>query len=223
MPSRRLVARCFTRILAAVFLTSTAVAVAACARDPVSRRTAHPTSPSVATSPRVADDGHLIRKGGGTYKIGKPYQIGGKWYVPREEPGYDREGVASWYGDDFHGRLTANGEVYDMWSLTAAHPTLPLPSYAYVTNLDNGRTLLVRINDRGPYAHDRLIDLSRLVARQLGSETRGLTRVRVVYAGPAPLDGNDRAERDFLAAQPWSRGAPLMALQPRVPYAALAR
>jgi rare lipoprotein A len=94
-----------------------------------------------------------------------------------------------------------------MWALTAAHPTLPLPSYAYVTNLDNGRTLLVRVNDRGPYARSRVMDVSRGVARYLGFETQGTARVRIRYAGPAPMSGEDRNEQRFLADQPWSRVA----------------
>lgn len=159
--------------------------------------------PSLGTTPsaRVAAYGERIPKGGGTVKIGAPYSIDRRWYVPREEPGYDRVGVASWYGLDFHGRKTANGEVYDMGALSAAHPTLPLPSYAYVTNTANGRTILVRINDRGPYAKDRIIDLSQASARALGFDRQGLTDVRVQYAGPAPLDGDDRRERQFLAQQ----------------------
>lgn len=158
----------------------------------------------VSASPRVAWGGH-IPKGGGRYKIGAPYRISGRWYVPQEDPYYDRVGVASWYGEDFHGRKTANGEIYDMGALTAAHPTLPLPSYAHVTNLETGRTILVRINDRGPYAKERIIDLSRHAARLLGYEGQGLARVRVRYAGRAPLDGSDYREQAFLASQPWYR------------------
>lgn len=159
------------------------------------------TSPS----PRLMADGQRIPKGGGSYKLGAPYRVAGRWYVPQEDPNYDRAGVASWYGADFHGRKTANGEVYDMDALTAAHPTMPLPSYAYVTNISNGRTVLVRVNDRGPYAHDRIIDLSRRTARLLGSEHSGVTQVRVRYAGRAPLDGDDRRERDFVSQQSWYR------------------
>ena len=159
----------------------------------------------VSSSERVVQSGP-VPKGGGTYKLGQPYSIAGRWYVPREDPRYERTGVGSWYGDEFHGRKTANGEIFDRNALTAAHPTLPLPSYAYVTNLDNGRTILVRINDRGPYANDRVIDLSHGSAHALGYSGRGLANVRVRYAGRAPLDGNDRHERAFLAAQPWSRG-----------------
>ena len=118
---------------------------------------------------------------------------------------YDETGMASWYGPAFHGRRTANGEIYDMHALSAGHPTLPLPSLAYVTNLANGRTILVRINDRGPYVKDRLIDLSLRSATELGFDGHGTARVRLTYAGPAPLDGNDSAELRHLAAQPWYR------------------
>jgi rare lipoprotein A len=160
----------------------------------------------VSASRRVTDESEPVRKGGGTYKVGEPYKVGGRWYNPREQPDYDRIGIASWYGSDFHGRHTANGEVYDMQALTAAHPTLPLPSYAYVTNLANGRTILVRVNDRGPYVGDRMIDLSKGSAHALGLFKGGTGRVRVRYAGPAPLDGNDSRERQFLASRPWSGG-----------------
>jgi rare lipoprotein A len=159
------------------------------------------TSPS----PRSVADGQSVPKGGGGYKLGSPYKIAGRWYTPTEDPNYDRSGLASWYGADFHGRKTANGEIFDMGALTAAHPTLPMPSYAYVTNLDNGRTILVRINDRGPYAHDRVMDLSRRSAQMLGTETQGIGRVRVRYAGRAPLSGDDSHERKFLANQAWSQ------------------
>lgn len=159
-----------------------------------------------SASPRIFTDGQSIPKGGGAYKLGTPYKVSGRWYVPREEPDYDRTGTASWYGADFHGRKTANGEIFDMGALTAAHPTLPIPSYVYVTYLETGRTVLVRVNDRGPYAHDRIIDLSRQTARVLGLEGRGVGQVRVQYAGRAPLNGDDQRERQFLAAQPWSRG-----------------
>jgi rare lipoprotein A len=156
-----------------------------------------------AASPRLIDPRQPIPKGGGSYKVGEPYQIDGRWYLPQQDPAYDRVGFASYYAEDFHGRRTSNGEIFDMWALSAAHPTLPLPSLAYVTNLENGRTLLVRINDRGPYVNDRVIDLSRATARYLGVERPGLARVRVRYAGPAPLSGDDRREQRFLASRPW--------------------
>jgi rare lipoprotein A len=132
-----------------------------------------------------------LRRGGGRLSIGKPYMIRGKWYKPADQPGYSREGKASWYGDAFHGRLTANGEIYDMNNLTAAHPTLPLPSYARVTNLANGTSVIVRINDRGPYAEGRVIDLSKRVAQVLDTKHAGVGRVRVDYVGVAPVDGRD--------------------------------
>lgn len=144
----------------------------------------------------------------GVYKVGKPYIINGVTYYPAEDPGYDRTGIASWYGKDFHGKQTANGELFDMGAITAAHPTLPMPSFVYVTNLANGRTLLVRVNDRGPYKPGRIIDLSRHAASLLGFEGNGVTQIRVRYSGPAPLDPNDtRKERSFLASQPWVRYA----------------
>jgi rare lipoprotein A len=152
-------------------------------------------------SPRVIADGQPVPKGGGIYKLGEPYQVDGQWFIPQEDPTYDRIGNASYYASEFHGRRTANGEIFDMWALTAAHPTLPLPCYVYVTNLQNGRTLLLRVNDRGPYALGRLIDVSMTAARYLGFEMRGTTRVRVRYAGPAPLSGDDHNEQRFLARQ----------------------
>ena len=160
----------------------------------------------VSSSPRVADHRGPTRKGGGNFKLGSPYKVAGRWYVPREEPGYDRRGTGSWYGDDFHGRKTANGEIFDMHALTAAHPTLPLPSYAYVTNLTTGRTIMVRVNDRGPYVSDRIIDLSHASARALGYENQGHAPVRVRYGGRAPLNGDERRERQYLASQQWYRG-----------------
>ena len=138
--SPRLPAAALTALLAAAARRSIPISASAPAR-------ASPTDASIA-------------KGGGIYKVGRPYHVAGRWYHPRENPNYDRVGTASWYGTAFHGRRTSNGEIYDMYALTAGHPTLPMPSYAYVTNLQNGRTVLVRVNDRGPYAKDRLIDLS---------------------------------------------------------------
>jgi peptidoglycan lytic transglycosylase len=145
----------------------------------------------VSSSPRVVGPGEAVPKGGGTYRVGRPYVVGGQTYVPEEDPNYRAEGLASWYGDDFHGRQTANGEVYDMHGISAAHPTLPLPSYARVTNLSNGRSLIVRVNDRGPYHNNRLIDLSVKASRLLDFHGDGLARVRVEYVGRAPLEGSD--------------------------------
>ena len=145
----------------------------------------------VSSSPRVVDFNEAVPKGGGTYRVGKPYVVAGKTYTPEEDPSYRAEGLASWYGDDFHGRLTANGEVFDMTSLTAAHPTMPLPSYARVTNLANGKSLVVRVNDRGPYHGNRIIDVSNNAATLLDFRSNGIGRVRVEYVGRAPLEGSD--------------------------------
>lgn len=122
------------------------------------------------------------------FKIGQPYKINGAWYHPQFVTEYDAIGVASWYGQSYHGRPTANGETYDMHALTAAHPTLQLPSVVEVVNLENGRSLVLRVNDRGPFVKDRLIDLSLAAARELGFERQGLAQVRVRYLGVAPLD-----------------------------------
>lgn len=118
-------------------------------------------------------------KAQGYYKVGDPYEIGGVWYYPTVDYSYTETGIASWYGPGFHGKLTANGEVYDENDLTAAHRTLPLPSLVRVTNLENGRALVVRVNDRGPFAHGRIIDLSRRSAQLLGIEQRGTAKVKV--------------------------------------------
>src|SRR6476659_3970665 len=142
-------------------------------------------------SPRVVEEGEPVPKGGGIYRVGKPYSVNGRTYVPAENPSYRAEGVASWYGRDFHGRLTANGAVYDMHSISAAHTTLPLPCYVRVTNLDNGRSIIVRVNDRGPYHRNRVIDLSIGTAKALGTFGSGLARVRVEYVGRASLAGSD--------------------------------
>ncbi len=145
----------------------------------------------VSSSPRVVAFGEPVPKGGGTYRVGKPYTVAGRIYVPEEDTAYLEEGMASWYGDDFHGRLTANGEVFDMASLTAAHPTLPMPCYARVTNLGNGKSLIVRVNDRGPYHGNRLIDVSNKAAELLEFKGNGVARVRVEYVARAPLEGSD--------------------------------
>lgn len=184
-----------------MLLLPTAVIISACSQS----ATSLDPGLGVTASPRVAA-GRAVPKGGGVYKVGKPYKVAGRWYVPREYNYYDRSGIASWYGAAFHGRRTANGEIYNMYALTAGHPTLPLPSYAYVTNRDNGRTILVRVNDRGPYVGNRMIDLSWRSARALGFARNGLARVRVRFAGRAPLNGNDAAERRHLASQSWYRG-----------------
>lgn len=122
-------------------------------------------------------------------KIGKPYVVFGKTYVPADDRSYDASGIASWYGPTFHGLSTANGERYDQDGLTAAHKTLPMPSFVEVANLDNGRVLTVRVNDRGPFVDGRIIDLSRKSAQLLGVDRPGTARVRVrrVFPGEAAV------------------------------------
>jgi rare lipoprotein A len=145
----------------------------------------------VAASERVIEPGESVPKGGGIYRVGAPYVVGGRTYVPQENPSYNAVGLASWYGDDFHGRYTANGEIFDMNAITAAHPTLPLPCYVRVTNMHNQRSIVVRVNDRGPYVSDRVIDLSIRTAKLLGFYGQGVTKVKVEYVGRAPLAGSD--------------------------------
>ncbi|WP_235536406.1 MULTISPECIES: septal ring lytic transglycosylase RlpA family protein [unclassified Sphingomonas] len=139
-------------------------------------------------------------------KIGKPYQVAGLWYYPSDDAGYDEVGLASWYGAQFHGGQTANGEQFDMDRVGAAHKTLPLPSYVEVTALDTGRTILVRINDRGPFVANRIIDLSRRSAQLLGIERTGVSRVRVRRVSPSETDrlalrwGRPATDRPYASA-----------------------
>jgi rare lipoprotein A len=171
----------------AVFLMAGA-SIAACAS----------VAPPAARYPaRMADLAKLPppSKGPTTYKTGEPYQVGGIWYVPQEQPNYDETGTASWYGDAFNQKATADGEIFDMNVFSAAHTTLPLPSLVEVTNLDNGRKLVVRVNDRGPFVGGRIIDLSHAAAQELGYAEKGLAKVRVRYVGPAPLAGPDAGVR----------------------------
>src|SRR5215471_19043475 len=145
----------------------------------------------VEPSARVVEPGATVLKGGGVYRVGSPYIVAGRVYVPQDNPHYRADGVASWYGSDFHGRSTANGEIFNADAITAAHPTLPLPSYVRVSNLSNGRSLIVRVNDRGPYAANRIIDVSKRAAFLLGFTTSGTAWVRVEYVGAAPMQGSD--------------------------------
>lgn len=144
----------------------------------------------VPASPRITTL-RSVPKGGGRAQVGKPYKVRGEWYYPKDDPGYVGHGEASWYGPNFHGRLTANGEVYDMHMPSAAHKTFPLPSYAWVTNKDNGNRVMVRVNDRGPFADDREIDVSAKAAELLGFKSAGTADVKVEYIGRAPLAGDD--------------------------------
>ena len=177
------------RLVGAGVLTL-AVALAGCASQGKLTRKVDPKY-GVVASPRVVEPGQPVPKGGGVYRVGKPYLVAGRMYVPEADTNYRADGLASWYGDDFHGRLTANGEVFDMQAISAAHPTLPMPSYARVTNLSNRRSIVVRVNDRGPYHANRVIDLSYKAAQLLGFQGHGTARVRVEYVGPAPIEGSD--------------------------------
>ena len=147
----------------------------------------------VSPSPKVVADGKPVPRGGGRDHTGKPYKIAGKWYHPKEDKNYKSVGVASWYGPGFHGRKTANGEIFDAGALSAAHPTMPLPSYARVTNLTNGKSVVVRVNDRGPFSRSRIIDVSKHAAAKLDFIRQGKTKVKVEYVGRAPLHGQDVA------------------------------
>jgi rare lipoprotein A len=131
----------------------------------------------VSTAKRVGSPDAASSQGG--YKVGNPYQIKGVWYYPAVDYDYDETGIASWYGPGFHGKKTANGEIYDQNALTAAHRTLPMPSRVRVTNLENGRSLVLTVNDRGPFAHGRIIDLSRRSAQLLDVIQKGTAKVRV--------------------------------------------
>ncbi|HLI23268.1 MAG TPA: septal ring lytic transglycosylase RlpA family protein [Stellaceae bacterium] len=155
--------------------------------------------------------------GKGIYKVGEPYQIDGTWYYPAEDWTYDETGIASWYGEQFHGKYTANGEIFDLNQLTAAHRTLPMPTIVRVTNLENGRSIEVRINDRGPYARGRIIDLSRRAAQLLGFEAQGTAKVRVQIDVPASIQvaslaGRRGTEPQLAAAVPPPAPAPVAAV-----------
>jgi rare lipoprotein A len=143
-----------------------------------------------SASPRVTNDPNPP-KGGGRYQVGRPYTVNGRTYTPAEQPDYVATGDASWYGSDFHGRRTANGEIFSANAITGAHPTLPLPSYVRVTNQENGRSVIVRVNDRGPYMPGRIMDLSHRAAEMLGYVNNGHAQIKAEYVGPAPLEGDD--------------------------------
>lgn len=145
----------------------------------------------VKVSPRVTNAKNPP-KGGGRYLVGKPYKVRGETYTPQANPiGYVASGSASWYGQDFHGRRTANGEIFSANGISCASPVLPLPSYVRVTNLENGRSVVCRVNDRGPYLHGRVMDLSYRTAEILGYANKGVGKIEVQYIGPAPLNGDD--------------------------------
>lgn len=185
------------RICAAVALVG--LGMAGCAQQPQQLAAAghskeyFPSSVYGPASRRVIADGQPVPRGGGQYLVGKPYTIAGQTYYPSERR-VTQVGLASWYGDAFHGRLTANGEIYDRDSFTAAHPTMPLPSYARVTNLRNSTSMIVRVNDRGPYHSNRVMDVSRRVAEALDIRRTGTAKVKVEWVGRASLAGSDDAK-----------------------------
>lgn len=165
-------------------------AAAGCMLSGCSARMAGTHSDVSSGVPTYAPD-DPVPKGGGRYRVGAAYTVGGRTFVPAENKTYAEEGLASWYGEDFHGHQTANGETFDMNSVSAAHATLPMPTYARVTNMENNRSVIVRVNDRGPYRPDRIIDVSVKTAILLGFYTNGVARVRVEYVGNAPLEGSN--------------------------------
>ncbi|MGC2835507.1 MAG: septal ring lytic transglycosylase RlpA family protein, partial [Methylocella sp.] len=184
------------RCIVAGLAGGAAVGLCGCAQLP-SQRLARansteyfPSSIYGPASPRVVADGEPVPRGGGMYMLGNPYTVAGLTYYPSEKH-YAAIGLASWYGDAFHGRRTANGEVYDRDAISAAHPTLPLPSYARVTNLRNHYSMIVRVNDRGPFAAHRIMDVSRRAAEALDFRQTGTTPVKIEYIGAASLAGSN--------------------------------
>ncbi|WP_332688409.1 septal ring lytic transglycosylase RlpA family protein [Bosea sp. (in: a-proteobacteria)] len=180
-------------VIAGIFLAN-------CANDGVARRGkskeigAFPSSKYGPASARVVEDGQPVPKGGGRELIGRSYTVAGKRYTPYDKPvGHTLVGTASWYGEAFHGRRTANGEVYDRHGISAAHPTMPLPAYARVTNVVNNRSIIVRVNDRGPFHGGRVMDVSQRTADALAFRHLGTARVKIEYLGQASLGGSDDA------------------------------
>lgn len=218
------------RVLAAGLLLS-ALGFGGCAQSPQQiAASSHgkeyfPSSVYGRASRRVIADGQPIPRGGGQYLVGKPYTVAGQTYVPSERH-IVQVGLASWYGDAFHGRLTANGEIYDRDSFTAAHPTMPLPSYARVTNLSNHYSMIVRVNDRGPYAANRIMDVSRRVAEALDFQRNGTAKVKVEYVGAASLAGSDDTRLYATLRQDgparWHGEEPTMVAERHTPAPALA-
>src|ERR1700730_9972508 len=194
--SRPFVDRASMRGLARAGALTILASLAGCAQPPQARHSSHSKeyfaeSKYGHASQRVIADGQPIPRGGGQYLVGHPYTIAGRTYYPSENESYSAVGLASWYGDAFQGRRAANGEIYDKESISAAHPTMPLPSYARVTNLGNGHSIIVRVNDRGPYHGGRVMDVSSPVAHGLDFKGAGTARIKVEYIGRAALEGSD--------------------------------
>ncbi|ACL95366.1 septal ring lytic transglycosylase RlpA family protein [Caulobacter vibrioides] len=187
-----------------------AASLAACAtpKYEFGRTVATSTGSAPRPGSMIGRDGKPLR---GTEK---PYQIKGIWYYPHEDRNYNVVGIGSWYGEQFHNRKTSNGEIFDMNLPSAAHKTLPLPSLVEVTNLDNGRKMILRVNDRGPFVGDRIIDLSKAAADELGYRRQGVARVRVKYVGPAPRRALE-APRQYAQAAPTPPPPPRPRTAPR--------
>jgi rare lipoprotein A len=182
--------------------------------SPSSRTQDSAPSPSSYDSHRSAK---LPSGSGGYRKTGKPYKIAGHWYYPlTTADGYNETGIASWYGTKFHGKKTANGERYDMYAMSAAHKTLPLPTMVRVTSLDNGRSVVVRVNDRGPFVKSRVIDLSYAAAKTLGYDNAGTASVRVEVLGNRSGVSNNTASSNSRNIQPAPVRRPVILPQPKV-------
>ncbi|WP_421791602.1 septal ring lytic transglycosylase RlpA family protein [Hyphobacterium sp.] len=174
--------RVSARNISVMMVLACAAMLAACSSSAHVVRGLSVSAPVIGSG--SSSSARLNRTGAGEQKIGRPYTINGRTYVPARDDDYDEIGVSSWYGPNFHGRPTANGEIFDQNELSAAHPTLPIPALIEVTNLENGRTQVLRLNDRGPFARDRILDVSRAAAIELGFLQQGTARVRVRYLGP---------------------------------------
>lgn len=172
-----------------LFAFGTVLALSACTEAQLAIHTAKAIfdDEPAPTEAVAAPDGIEIGEGG-HYKIGTPYKVAGKWYYPAVDAAYNKTGVASWYGPTFHGKRTANGERFDRYAMTAAHKTLPMPSLVRVTNMDNGRSVVLRVNDRGPFVNDRIIDVSEAGASALGFRNKGIANVRVEVISPQQRD-----------------------------------
>jgi len=196
------------RWMAPCLIAASGLVLASCAETEIVANTtkeiAHASTPEAKSQP--------------VYKVGKPYQVDGVWYYPGVDYSYFATGIASWYGPDFHGKFTANGEVFDMNEVTGAHKTLPLPTIARVTNLENGRSILVRINDRGPFVNGRIIDLSRRAAQLLGFEQAGTAKVRVEVEADQSRQLALSLPHDSKEIEP----APAVVAAPRAPVVAQA-
>ncbi|WP_412546035.1 septal ring lytic transglycosylase RlpA family protein [Maricaulis sp. MIT060901] len=199
------------RALRVFLVLACTVMAAACSSTPSNLRSFDSSAERLARPLSRTETRSLIARSSDHQKVGNPYVVAGERYVPRRDDDYDEIGIGSWYGPTFHGRATANGEVFDQHLMTAAHTTLPIPSIAEVTNLENGRSVIVRINDRGPFVDDRIIDLSRAAAEELDYRSRGLARVRVRYLGPAHAGAEPPARTHS------SNGEPAQAVPTRAP------